>query len=120
MNKDSMKGKWIEYDHLDTNGGSILPHAKGHISILQGRLGRRLWRVTITIKFSIDVKGVTPTEPTSEVSLTFSPLQKLYLGKELSPLINEEFKKAIKEIYEICEEGLDVTLFNVLVKCLIR
>ena len=116
--KDSMIGKWIEYDHVISNGKSIRPYAKGCIRLLDMRK-RRKWHVRLSIHFAYVPVGHTVLKPTSLNQFVVCNAQPAYLNSELSSFINGEFTKALKEITDL-SDGFEVKIFSVIVRCTVK
>lgn len=118
---NTLINKWIEYDHLLSNGGSVRPYAKGFVRILEQRQPRRRWHVSITVNYRLTLPEQTHVPGMSKEVITFYPEEKLFIKTELSPLIDEEYKKIILGLKGLAEtEGLICTLYSVIVRCTIK
>ena len=118
---NTLINKWIEYDHLLTNGTNVRQHAKGFVRILEQRQPRRRWHVSITVNYRLTLPEQTHVPEMSKEVTTFYPEEKLFIKTELSPLIDEEYKKIILGLKGLAEtEGLICTLYSVIVRCTIK
>lgn len=115
---DSFIGKWIEYDHVLSNGKSIRPYAKGCIRLLDTKK-RRKWHIRLSIHFAYAPKNQKPEKPTSLNQFVICNAQPAYLNSELGDFINKEFAKALKEITDH-SDGMIVNIFSVIVRCTVK
>ena len=94
MKRNSMVGMSAWYDAIEASTKDLKYCLKGNSRLFGVGAARRKWLVRVDIKFYEE----SNIESSQIISTSFKPTDKLYLGRELSMLVNTNFTETINNL----------------------